>query len=422
MTNILLSGTDFSRLVAKTSHIQLKNRFAEKNPVLSEDPVAVISRPSLKKLAEVGSGPIRKVYSASGVFSGDLFVVSNDTLYTVSVADGSVTTVGTISTDISGAVSMAATAPIGDTVPAYMYIADGVVLWVYTDNGHATGHLQVTGSISNGDVVRIDGTYYKFTTGSVDTGTPAGTSGSPWLVQMNGLSTAQILTNLFNAINASGTAGTDYSTLLTVHTTVHGYSYSTADLYVEALTAGTLGNSIVTTETSAGAAWSAGTLAGGGSPQLRQVTMPNDYGAVSVVHINSYIIVVPVQDTAIKGRFYWIEPGENTVDPLNFATAERNPDGIHQAVVFGDMFWLLGENTTEPWITTGTITAPMARFKGILFDRGSWEGTAVQVKDSLIVVDEDGAVFQISGGQKRISRPDIEERIRRAMQTQAQLT
>lgn len=153
---------------------------------------------------------------------------------------------------------------------------------------------------------------------------------------------------------------------------------------------------------------------------LTQVTMPDDVGAISVAHINQYVIVLPVQaeDLDTVGKFYWIEPGEITVDTLNWATAERAPDKLHQVIVFGDMFWLLGQKTTEPWVTTGDTSAPVQRFTGILFDRGSWEGTAVQVKDSLIVVDEDGGVFQIAGGQRRISRPDIEERIRRAIQIQ----
>jgi hypothetical protein len=37
----------------------------------------------------------------------------------------------------------------------------------------------------------------------------------------------------------------------------------------------------------------------------------------------------------------------------------------------------------------------------------------------MVIVDSDGGVFQISGGLKRISRPDIEERIREAIQYQA---
>jgi hypothetical protein len=40
----------------------------------------------------------------------------------------------------------------------------------------------------------------------------------------------------------------------------------------------------------------------------------------------------------------------------------------------------------------------------------------------MIIVDNQGAVFQIAGGAKRISRPDIEERIREAIQYQASQT
>ena len=36
----------------------------------------------------------------------------------------------------------------------------------------------------------------------------------------------------------------------------------------------------------------------------------------------------------------------------------------------------------------------------------------------MIVVDQDGAVFQIKGGLNRISTPQIEERMRRAIQTE----
>ncbi|AZI37075.1 hypothetical protein NT2_01_04660 [Caenibius tardaugens NBRC 16725] len=154
---------------------------------------------------------------------------------------------------------------------------------------------------------------------------------------------------------------------------------------------------------------------------LSEVDLPVEVGAISVAHINSYVIVIPVQSEAsvTVGQFYWIKPGEITIDPLDYATAERAPDNLHQVIVYGDMFWLLGQKTTEPWVTVGNLDAPMQRYTGILFDRGSWEGSAIQVKDSLILIDEDGAAFQYAGGQNRISRPDVEEVIRRAIQIQA---
>jgi hypothetical protein len=419
MTAIPLAIGDYNRRVAAEPYIALRNRFCEENPTLNDQPVAVISRPALKKFIEVGSGPIRKTFSEPGVFGGDLFVVSDDLLYRVSADDGSATYLGNIS-NTGGDVSMAATAPIGAEL-AHLFIANGGVLWLYMESPAATATLTGTAAANN-DVVLINTTYYKFTTGSVDTGTPAGTVGSPWLVFSTG-TFATDLETLGKAVNASGVAGTDYSTALVAHTTVTAGTATATTLPITALAEGPAGNAYPTTETGANLNWSNGaTMTGGGSvAPLSQVTMPDDVGAICVAHINSYVIVVPVQTEALDtvGKFFWIQPGEITVDGADFATAERAPDKLHQVVVFGDMFWLLGQKTTEPWVTTGDTAAPMQRFTGILFDRGSWEGTAVQVKDSLIVVDEDGGVFQIGGGQVRISRPDIEERIRRAIQTQA---
>jgi len=347
------------------------------------------------------------------------FAVSGLELYRINAMTGAPTLVGAISTDPVGDVSMAAVAPIGD-VPGYLFIADGAILWVYTDNGHSLGQLQVSGLIDDGDVVRMGATYYQFTNGSVDAGTPAGTVGSPWLVSRAGVVSTDVA-SLYFAVNNIGLGGTTYSTDLVRNPEVEGLSYSSADLFIQAITAGSSGDSIVTTETGANMAWNNATLIDGGEAQLSQILLPDDSGAISLAHINSYVIVVPVQSDAFgtMGRFYWIEPGETVVNPLNFATAERSPDGIHQVITFSDMFWLFGENTTEPWVTTGNPAAPMTRFQGILFDRGSWEGTAVKVKDKMVVVDEEGGVFVQANGQRRVSTPDIEERIRGAIQRES---
>lgn len=423
--DIILSPKSMERSVAKVPKISIKNRYIERNGVLNDSEYSFISRPAMKKWIEVGPGHIRKMFSEPGVFDSDVFVVSGTFLYRVK-NDGTSTLLGELNSNPIGSVSMAATAPIGDgpsQVPPFLFIAEGGVLWLYTENGGSRGTLQASasiGAISNGDVVEINGTYYQFTSGSVDSGTPAGTLANPWLVNYASGVTSGALTNLYTAINGVGVAGTDYSTALTAHTTVDATAQSGLDLFVAAKALGTVGDAYTTTETSSGLSWGAGTLQNGGTEYLRQIIMPEDYGAISVDHINSYVIVIPIQneDLGTNGRFYWIEPGETVVDPLNFATAERSPDKLHQVVVFGEMFWLLGEKTTEPWITTGAAApdSPVERFQGILFDRGSWEGTAIQVKDSLIVCDEDGGVFQIQGGQTRISTPEIEEKIRRAIQ------
>ena len=421
MQDLPIFPTDWKRDVAKESELPLRNRFVEENPALNDSQVSMIARPGLNRFLEVGTGHVRKVFSEPGVFNGDAFVVSGTNIYRIDRQLATITDLGTISSSPDGDVSMAATSPIGTNVPAYLFIAEGQVLWFYTDNGHARGQLEATGTITNGDVVEMDGVYYQWTSGSVDTGTPAGTVGSPWLVNL-GISNSEALNNLQLAIGINGVEGLDYSTGTVEHSTIEVLQYTANDLFIQVKSAGVLGNGKSLTETGAGLSWTAATTVGGGDNQLSQVSLPDDAGAISVAHINSFVIVVPVQFESLGtiGRFYWIEPGERIIDPLNFATAERSPDRINQVVTFSDMFWLFGDTTTEPWVTTGSPDAPMQRFQGIIFDRGSWEGTAVKIRDSMIVVDEEGSVFLINNGQRRISNHSIEERIRKSIQIQTQ--
>src|SRR3546814_12225213 len=73
---------------------------------------------------------------------------------------------------------------------------------------------------------------------------------------------------------------------------------------VAARAVGATGNTIATTETGASLAWSDGaTLTGGGSAAVSQVYMPDDMGVIDVAVINSYVIVIPVQEDGYQGRF-----------------------------------------------------------------------------------------------------------------------
>jgi len=414
MVQIPLGTGDYKRNVAKEARIILRNRNFEKNPVLADDQTALLVRPGMKRFMDVGAGPIRAIYSQAGSFNNAAFVVSYDTLYRLDT-NGTLTTIGSglFGTGFTDSVSMAATAPIGD-VPEYLFVADGKILWVYIESGFAVGTLTASGAIANGDVIKIDTTYYQWTSGSVNAGTPAGTLANPWLVAL-GASNLIALDNMRLAVNGTGTAGTTYSTALTAHTTVHAIQSTSDQLVVAALASGAVGNIIATTETGANIAWGGATLAGGGAASFTQVPTPEDVGIISVGYVGSYVICVPAQGADINGRFFWIQPGETTIDPLDFATAERSPDPIFQVVVFGDQFWLPGQDTTEVWYVAGDPTNPIQRLQGVAFDRGTWEGTALKVRDSMIIVDSDGAVFQSGGGNKRISTPDIEERIRKAI-------
>ncbi len=417
MADIPLARSDYFRGVAKEARINMRNRYFEQNPVLTDQQVGLIARMGMRRWIYVGDGPIRNVYSQPGSFSDALFVASYDKLWRVSTT-GVVTLIGDIpSNSIDGFVAMAATSNIG-TTPAYLFVAAGSSLMCYIENGYAQG--TISGVPANNDVVVVGTTYYKFTSGSVNAGTPAGTNANPWLVAL-GASTADAWQNLADAFGHTGVPGTQYSGLLTANTQIQVIMISSTLVTIRATLIGALGNSIATTETGAAISWTAATLTGGGNPSWFQVDMPDDVGVISVGYVASYVVVVPAQGQGINGRFYWINPGETTVDALDFATAERAPDPISGVVVFGDQFWLPGTKTTEPWYFTGNIDTPVLRMQGVVFDRGAWEGTAIQIKDSMIIVDTEGSVFRISNGLKEISRPDIAERIRKSIQYQASL-
>lgn len=149
------------------------------------------------------------------------------------------------------------------------------------------------------------------------------------------------------------------------------------------------------------------------------VTTPDGVGIISVGVIASFVICIVSPGNGLNGRFYWIEPAAITIDPINFATAERTPDPLYSIRVVGDQFWLLGTNSVEIWYATGDGEAPFARTSGRVFDRGVWGGTDFAIGNSIMVVDSDGVVYRIvDGSPQRISNHGIEERIRKAMKDQ----
>lgn len=87
-----------------------------------------------------------------------------------------------------------------------------------------------------------------------------------------GANIATCVTNLIAAINASGTAGTEYGTGTLRHPSVKAVAASayggsnTASLWIVSRTPGAAGNGIVCTETGDELAFAAGTLSGGRDP------------------------------------------------------------------------------------------------------------------------------------------------------------
>jgi hypothetical protein len=410
---IPLGRSAWLRTVAEEANLRLLNRYFETDPTNQVDQVALLARPPLRRMLYVGEGPIRGYYSQPGAFDDASFTVSGNELWRVDTDGTKVRVGGGIwGTGLRGTVSMAATEEL-------LFVADGRILWVYTADGYAQGVL--AGTAADTDTIRIGSIYYRWTAGSVEAGTPEGSSGNPWLVALGGTN-AEALDNMRKAIDGDGTPSVTYSFGLEPHPDVQAVTSTATSLTVQAIEAGTGGNAIVTTVISgAGLAWDAATLEDGGVPTFRQVPVPDDVGIISVGYIGGFVICVVAQGFGFNGRFYWIEPGFTTIDPLNFATAERAPDPVWNVLVVGDQFWLPGSGTNEVWYPTGDEAIPFLRVQGRLFDQGTWEGTAIVIRDTTIMTDPNGAVWRNDGaGPRRISTPAIEERIRAAIQKQKQ--
>lgn len=151
-----------------------------------------------------------------------------------------------------------------------------------------------------------------------------------------------------------------------------------------------------------------------GIAALTTVATPGDIAFSSIDTFNDYILCVQ----ANSDRFYWIQPEATTMSALDFATAERFPDKVLQIRVVGDEFWLFGEKSIEVWRATGDGAAPFQRIDGRAFNFGVHGGTGVRMKDtSVIMVADDGTVFDIAGSPKPISNPGIAEQTRNAILT-----
>jgi hypothetical protein len=419
LVNVPLGQSDWRRDYSRAPYLRVRNRFLEINPANGVEQVSFLTRPALKRWANVGDGPNRGLFSEPGSFSGALFVMSGRDLYRVSTT-GAVTLIGNgffKDDDQKTRASMAATAAIGST-PEKLFIADGKQLKVYQNETFARGELFASGTIDSNDQIEIGGIYYRWVNGSVDGSSPAGTLSNPWKVART-LDDRQNLENMRAAINGTGVPGTTYSTALVANTLAEATASGADFLILTAKVSGVVGNTITTSVTTgANIAWGGATLTGGFDEGLSIVDVPDGLAPISAAFIAGYIIVVPEPVKGFIGRFYWIEPGETEILPLNFATAERSPDPIVSVRSFGDQFALFGVTTTEMWFPTGDLLAPFARSQGRVFDRGIWVGSDVSIKDTLVLMDTDGVVYRIDGGgPQRISDNSAEERTRKAIKT-----
>lgn len=144
-----------------------------------------------------------------------------------------------------------------------------------------------------------------------------------------------------------------------------------------------------------------------GSIPFAAIAMPENRDVTDIDVFNNYLIL-----TGRDGRFYWMVPGADTVETLDFATAESSPDGLIAVRRLGDEIWLFGGSSIEPWQATGDADLPFLRAGGRTIDQGClYRDTARRFDNSLVWVNNQGKVVRASQVPQVISDAGIEERI-----------
>lgn len=148
---------------------------------------------------------------------------------------------------------------------------------------------------------------------------------------------------------------------------------------------------------------------------LDTVATPDDVEVNDVTEINGYIIV----QVRNSGRRYFIRPGENTIDPLDYFTSESSPDGSVATVSLSSEVWLFDKASTEVWAPTGDADLPFEVLGGRTFSRGATaRDTVIRFDNTIFFVGEDNeqgrVVYRASDIPERISTHAIEERLRLA--------
>lgn len=104
--------------------------------------------------------------------------------------------------------------------------------------------------------------------------------------------------------------------------------------------------------------------------------------------------------------------GVLTFDPLNFATAESEPDELVDAVAMQNMLVLGGKTTIEFWGKTGDSELPYAPITGRVFQKGVRDTGCMATFDNTVAwVSPENIVYRAGNVPERISDPGIEELI-----------
>lgn len=144
---------------------------------------------------------------------------------------------------------------------------------------------------------------------------------------------------------------------------------------------------------------------------FQQITDPDFPGAATVGYLDGYFVFSEPNSQKI-----WVTSllDGTSVDPLDFASAEGNPDNVTAVFVDHREVWVFGTNSTEVWYDAGLLDFPLTRIQGAYNELGCAAPFSIAKMDNQIYwLGKDargqGMVYRAAGyiGQ-RISTHAIE--------------
>jgi hypothetical protein len=100
---------------------------------------------------------------------------------------------------------------------------------------------------------------------------------------------------------------------------------------------------------------------------FQQITDPDFPGALTVSYLDEYFVFIEPNSQRV-----WVTSlNDGTmIDPLDFASAEGDPDGLVSSIVDHSEVWLFGTNSVEVWYNSGAADFPLQRIQGAFNEIG----------------------------------------------------
>lgn len=114
--------------------------------------------------------------------------------------------------------------------------------------------------------------------------------------------------------------------------------------------------------------------------------------------------------TAQGAKFWMADPDTPlTINGLNFAYADSNPDDLVRVYDFSDRIYMMGAETIEPWYNSGTGNPPIDPIQGGVIPVGLGARYSVSNNDNFMYfLGDDNAVYRLVGSNaQRISDVSI---------------